>query len=146
MKTEIPILTMSDLLPQVVDEVYSGEASAMEAYAKLVTLERMVTEAKKSILDIAIDERELLGKAEVVRAGYRISVVSTSRFTYNDPEIDRYKALIKSREILGKKAFNLEQSGKFMYDENGEVIPPAEQKTTVTIKCERLPEDYYAKV
>lgn len=146
MKTEIPILTLSDLLPQVVDEVQNGDASAMEAYAKLVTLERMIADAKKDILNYAIDERELLGKEEVIRAGYKISVVSTQRFTYDDPEIDRYKALIKSREVLCKRAYKMENEGQYMYDKDGVVISPAIPKVSTTIKCERLPEDYHVVI
>jgi len=146
MKTKLPVNDMSEVIPSVIHEVQNGDASAMEVYANLVTLERMIAEAKKEVLNYAIDERELLGKEDVIRAGYRISVVSTQRFTYDDPEIERHKALIKSREVLCKKAYQLDQNGQPMYDEDGVVITPATPKVTTTIKCERLPEDYHVVI
>ena len=146
MKTKLPVYELSEVIPAVIDEVQNGDASAMEVYANLITLERMIAETKKEVLNYAIDERELLGKEDVIRAGYRISVVSTQRFTYDDPEIERHKAIIKSREILCKKAYQLNMAGQPMYDEDGVVINPATPKVITTIKCEKLPEDYHVVI
>ena len=137
---------LADDIPETVEGIKDGNIGAMETYAKLTTLERLIKEAKAEVLDYAIDERELLGKEDVVRYGYRVSVVSTQRFTYQDAYIERYKALIKARETLCKKSYSLSNEGQYMYDENGEVIPPAISKHTVTIKCEKLPEDYHDKI
>ena len=113
------------------------DGDALGTYVYLHLLEKAVGEAKKMVQDAAIEERERYDrKAEILRHGVVVSVMETSRFSYDDPEIDRLKILIKAREEKCKNAYTFASKGSVFIDENGEEIPPAEKKSIVTLKTE----------
>ena len=123
-------------LQNIADQAIEG-GDALGAYVYLHQLEKIVGEAKKQIQDAAIEERERYGrKEEITRHGFVVTIMETSRYSFSDPEIDRLKALVKSREDLAKKALQLAEGGHPFFDQNGEVIPPAERKFITTIKTE----------
>lgn len=112
-------------------EYAKDNGGALKLYVLLNNLERAAGAFKKDLLDAAIQEREMYDRREqVIRAGFEVSVVETTRWSYDDPEIERYKTLIKGREMLAKKAA---ATGAAMSDENGVLVEPAISKTTTTI-------------
>lgn len=122
---------------QNVAETALKYGGALEAYVYLHQVEKIVNEAKKQVQEAAIEERETYDRREEVTSqGFAVSIMETSRYSYNDPEIDRLKALVKTRENLAKKALQFSESGNTFYDENGEIIPPAERKYITTLKVE----------
>lgn len=124
---------MTDLAGQV----QSGEVDPIRAYIQLYELEKAAGELKKEIADLAIDRREQIGDKEFATMGYKISVVSTTRYDYRgDFELERLTTLVKNRQEMMKKSFAMSAKGGTFFDENGEIVLPAEPKTTTYLKLE----------
>lgn len=124
-------------IDEIVGDIYEAsmkakdQGGALELYVLLSSLEKAAGTFKKELLEAAIEERERYDKREqVIRAGMEVSVMQTTRWSYEDPEIDRYKTLIKGRELLAKKSAT---TGASICDENGVLVEPAIAKTSTTI-------------
>jgi len=127
------IQNIADILNQRVAEVRNGRTNAVELYAYLYELEKLVKESKDDIQGLAFEEVEQYGKQGLDYGDYKMIAVQTTRWVYKDAELDRYKALMKARQDLMK------QSAKIMgglADQYGEEIPPAEPRMTQSIKME----------
>lgn len=129
---------LQDHIQSLQADAEQGTTSAIKTYIEIYQMEKLVAEAKKAVSALAIEERDRYDRKEViVQDGYKVSIVETTRYSYNDVEIDRYKALIKSREDLAKQAFAIEQKGGILTDETGEVIPAAIPSYSTSIKLEQ---------
>jgi uncharacterized membrane protein YfhO len=127
------IQNIADILNQRVAEVRNGRTHAVELYAYLYELEKLVKESKDDIQGLAFEEVEQYGKQGLDYGDYKMTAVQTTRWVYKDAELDRYKALMKARQDLMK------QSAKIMgglADQYGEEIPPAEPRMSQSIKME----------
>lgn len=128
---------LQDHIESLRAQAEDGTANPIKAYIELYQMEKLIAEAKKAVTALAIEERDKYDRKEViVQDGYKVSIVETTRYSFNDVEIDRYKALIKSREDLAKQAFAIGQKGGILTDENGEVIPSAIPSYSTSIKLE----------
>ena len=120
-------------------DVEAGVMDPIKAYIAVYQLEKALADAKKALQVEAIAKREQYdAKEQIAVDGYKVSVVNTTRYTYNDPEIDRLNALVKSRQELAKQAFAIEQKGGIFSDANGEVIPAAIPSYSAVLKLEHI--------
>lgn len=120
-------------------DVEAGVMDPIKAYVAIYQLEKVIAEAKKALQVEAIAKREQYdAKEQIAVDGYKVSVVSTTRYSYNDPEIDRLQALVKSRQDLAKQAFAIEQKGGIFSDANGEVVPAAIPSYSAALKLELI--------
>jgi len=126
------ITSITEILSLRAEEVKHGRTKPLDLYTFLYQLEKVCKELKDEIIDEVIDEVDKYGKDGCDHGGYKMTVNRTSRWTYNDDEIDRLKALMKARQDLMKQASRTPG----MTDQYGEVIPEAEQKTSTYIKME----------
>lgn len=122
-----------------VEKVKQGEESALDVYPEIYELEKSIKELSSELKDYVIEERSKYDKKDdVIKGGYRISVVTSTRFNYKGDEhwqaIEQAK---KNRETLLKKATSMAEKNQTLTDpETGEVIPPAEVKTSTYPKLE----------
>jgi hypothetical protein len=124
---------IADILETRVSEVRNGRTEASTLYAYLYELEKLVKEAKDEIQPLAFEEVEDYGKHGMEYGQYIMKAVQTTRWVYNDGEIDRLKALMKARQDLMKQSFKI-MGG--LTDQYGEEIPPAEPRMSQSIKME----------
>ena len=119
--------------------VEKGQIKPIDAYAQVYQLEQAVKSLKETVKDRAFEELGEYAKGdEPVLYGYRPVIVYTTRYSYkHDPSWDRIQAELKQREQLMKEAAAyLQRHGTELVHE-GEIITPAEPKTTGTIKMEK---------
>lgn len=119
-----------DELEQISFDVEEGKLDPVKAYIKIYELEKLAGEIRKAIQGQVIDKTT--GTKEYVEGGYKVITQTRTNWSYKDDEIERLKALLKNRQSLMQKATHVEQ----MFDENGELVPPAEAKYTTYIKLE----------
>ncbi len=120
-------------------DVEAGVMDPIKAYIAVYQLEKALADAKKALQVEAIAKREQYdAKEQIAVDGYKVSVVNTTRYTYNDTEIDRLQALVKSRQEMAKQAFAIEQKGGIFSDANGEVIPAAIPSYSAVLKLEHI--------
>ena len=117
-------------------EVEKGTLDPVKAYVIAYEAEKMYGDLRKDLMDQVLDK--ITGEKDYTCGDYRVVEASRTTWKFNDSEAERMKALIKAREILAKKAFKASENGEDFYDENGEIIPPAEPKYSTFIKLERL--------
>lgn len=118
-------------------QVEEGHKDPIKVYIELYEMEKIVSELRKEVSDLALDKRTSVGDKEYIQNGYKVSVVSTTRFTYPyDTELERFKMATKNRQEAMKQSFYANKNGRDFYDEYGEVIPPAKSKTTTYLKLE----------
>jgi len=127
------IENITDILRQRVAEVENGRTDAIDAYTFFYQLEKLAKDCKDDVQPAAYDEVEKYGKQGMDYYDYRLVATQTTRWVYNDAEIDKYKVLIKNRQNLMKQSFKA-MGG--MTDEYGEVIPAAEPRVSTSIKME----------
>lgn len=126
-----------DELINLTEQVKEGYHDPIKAYIKLYEVEKIVSELKKEVSELALDKRMSVSDKEYYQNGYKVSIVSTSRFSYPyDTELERFKMATKNRQEAMKQAYYANKNGRDFYDEYGEVIPPAESKTTTYLKLE----------
>lgn len=127
--TELKQIDLQELLDNLSDRAFmvkTGEAKALPLYADIHLIEKAIKDIKDEIKSQTIDEIGKYDKNDLpVFHGFVAGVSSRRTWKYNDPEIDRLKALQKQREGLAKEAYKLSQKGSVLHDENGEVIEPA---------------------
>ena len=128
-----------DKLISLEHQVEQGNIKPSHAYAQLYQLEQSIKSVKESIKDRAIEEVADYAKGdEPVIDGYRLTLVYTTRYSYkHDPSWERIQAELKQREQLMKKAAAYQQKHGHALVHEGEIISPAEPKTTSTIKMEK---------
>lgn len=121
----------------LVADVEEGKVDPIKAYIKLYELEKSASELKDRIKNLAIDKREMYNDKEYISSGYKVSVVSTTRYSYRgDFELERLTAQVKNRQAMMIQAYNNKRLGGELYDENGEQVLPAEPKTSTYLKLE----------
>jgi hypothetical protein len=125
-----------DLIEKLSLEVEEGKLDSVKAYVIAYEAEKLWGEFRKTLIDTVLDK--ITGEKDYTCGDYRVVESSRTTWKFNDSEAERMKALIKAREILAKKAFKASENGEDFYDENGEIIPPAEPKYSTFIKLERL--------
>ena len=127
----------TEQMMDLVAEVKDGQVDPIRAYITLYEIEKIAGEMRKELSDLAIDRREQIGEKEFSTSGYKVSVVSTTRFDYRgDFELERLQTLVKNRQEMMKKSFAMSAKGGTFFDENGEIVLPAEPKTTTYLKLE----------
>lgn len=135
---------MNELINKIIGieaQVENGEISPTKGYAMIYQLEQSIKSLKDAIRDKAMEELSQYAQGdEPVVDGYRPRLQYTTRFSYKgDPTWDRIQTDLKQRESLMKKAHAYQQKhGTELVDDNGEVVSPAEPKTTGTIKMEKV--------
>lgn len=127
--------SIEDFLMMRANEAQSGMTDPIDVYTLLHAVEKLSKDLKKSIFSDVEDKIKSYGDETPERNGFKVSVGSRKSWSYNDPEIDRYKKLSKNRQELAKEAYAMNKKGAVMTDENGEVIEPAEYKETQFIIC-----------
>ena len=125
-----------DLIEKLSLEVEEGKLDSVKAYVIAYEAEKLWGEFKKTLIDTVLDK--IAGEKDYTYGDYRVLEASRTTWKFNDPEVERMKAIIKAREILAKKSFKASEHGEDFFDENGEIIPPAEPKYSTFIKLERL--------
>lgn len=134
----------SNQLVEIIDQVSKMTEDAKEAlidpisaYIRLYELEKIVSEHRKEISDLALDKRQMIAEKDWSQNGYKVSVVSQTRYTYpNDDTLERHKLAIKNRQDLMKQASFSAKNGRDFFDEYGEIVSPANTKTTTYLKLE----------
>ena len=129
---------------EIIDQVSKMTEDAKEAlidpigaYIRLYELEKIVAEHRKEISDLALDKRQMIAEKDWSQNGYKVSVVSQTRYTYpNDDTLERHKLAIKNRQDLMKQASFSAKNGRDFFDEYGEIVTPANTKTTTYLKLE----------
>ena len=125
-----------DLIEKLSLEVEEGKLDPVKAYVIAYEAEKLWGEFRKTLIDTVLDK--IAGEKDYTCGDYRVLESSRTTWKFNDPEVERMKAIIKTREILAKKSFKASELGEDFHDENGEIIPPAEPKYSTFIKLERL--------
>lgn len=118
------------------EEVEDGKLNPANAYVIAYEAEKLWSEFKKSLIDQVLNQ--VTGSKDYTVGDYRVLESSRTTWSVKDPEIERMKTIIKTREILAKKAYKASENGQDFFDENGEIIQPAEPKTSTFIKLEKL--------
>lgn len=118
------------------EEVEEGKLDPVKAYVMAYEAERLWGEFRKEVMNDVLDK--IAGEKDYTCGDYKVLESSRTTWKYTDPEVERMKAIIKTREILAKKSYKAYEQGEDFFDENGEIIPPAEPKTTTFIKLEKL--------
>lgn len=122
---------------KLVDDVQEGISDPIKAYIKLYELEKVIKEAKAEVTPAAMDKREQYPDKDFIQDGYKISVVSRKTYKYeDDAELDRLSSLIKARQLKMKHSYVASTKGVDYQDENGELIPPAIEKVSTSIRLE----------
>lgn len=119
-------------------EAEQGLTDSLDVYTMLHAVEKTAKELKKEIYDQCETDIMKYGKETPERNGFKVELGSRKNWKYDDPEIDRLKALKKERQELAKKAYAMQQKGATMHDENGEVIEPAEFTESQFLICRSL--------
>jgi hypothetical protein len=132
------IQELTNFLTMKANEASNGFADALEVYTLLHTVEKVSKELKNEIFDEVQTAVSAYGKESPERNGFRLSVSSRKQWSFSDPEIERLEALKKNRQELAKQAYSIVQKGGQFFDENGEIVPPAEFKESQFIKCEAV--------
>ena len=126
-----------DQVSKMTEEAQDGLIDPIGAYIRLYELEKIVSEFRKDIADLALDKRQMIGEKEWTQNGYKVSTVSQTRYTYpNDDTLERHKLAIKNRQDLMKQASFSAKNGRDFFDEYGEIVTPANTKTTNYLKLE----------
>lgn len=118
------------------ENVDDGKLDPVKAYIEVYEAEKLLKELRQELQNPVMDK--ISADKEYTCGGYKVSTQSRTTWKFNDPEIDRLKTLIKSREMQAKRAYKLLQSDNVFTDENGEIVPPADAKTTNFIKLELI--------
>jgi len=121
---------------QIYADVENGILDPVKAYVMAYEAEKMYGELRKDLMDQVLEK--ISGNKDYTCGDYRVLEASRTTWKIDDPEVERMKAIIKAREILAKKAFKASEAGEDFFDENGEIIPPAEPKYSTFIKLEKL--------
>lgn len=116
------------------ENVDDGKLDPVKAYIEVYEAEKLLKELRQELQNPVMDK--ISADKEYTCGGYKVSTQSRTTWKFNDPEIDRLKTLIKSREMQAKRAYKLLESDNVFTDENGEIVPPADAKTTNFIKLE----------
>ena len=125
-----------DLIEKLSLEVEEGKLDSVKAYVIAYEAEKLWGEFRKTLIDSVLDK--ISGDKDYTYGDYRVQESSRTTWKISDPEVERMKAIIKAREILAKKSFKASEAGEDFFDENGEIIPPAEPKYSTFIKLEKL--------
>lgn len=132
---------MDKIIEEIETLAQTAEQGGMrpsQAYTQLYAIESALKEAKQQVSDLAFEELDQYARGdEPVHYGLRPTLSSKTTWKYDhDPGWLRYKQILKQREDKMKTAYNMRNEGGFI-DENGEEIPPADQKLSRFIKVER---------
>ena len=125
-----------DLIEKLSLEVEEGKLDSVKAYVIAYEAEKLWGEFRKTLIDSVLDK--ISGDKDYTYGDYRVQESSRTTWKISDPEVERMKAIIKAREILAKKSFKASEAGEDFFDENGEIITPAEPKYSTFIKLEKL--------
>ena len=121
----------------LVQDTEDGKVDPIKAYIQLYELEKMAGEFKEKIKGLAIEKRDMYNEKEYKVGNYKVSVVSTTRYTYKgDFELERLQTLVKNRQSMMIQALRSKEVGGELYDEHGDYIIPAEPKTSTYLKLE----------
>lgn len=116
--------------------VEDGSLDPVKAYTEVYEMIQLLTDLKKEIQIEAINKLDTVGDKYAVR-GYKVLLQSRTSWSYEDPEQDRLKQLLKNRQKLAQTSYNNSTKGKpYLVDDMGEIIEPATPKTTTYIKLE----------
>lgn len=130
-------MSLINHLYEITESAKEGLTDPINAYIELYEIEKAVAELRKEIADLALDKRTSIPDREWIQSNYKVSVVSTSRYSYPyDVELEKYKMAIKNRQGAMIQASIANRKGQDFYDEYGELIPPAESKTSTYLKLE----------
>tara|TARA_B100001093_G_scaffold95977_1_gene87998 strand:- start:820 stop:1230 length:411 start_codon:yes stop_codon:yes gene_type:complete len=126
-----------DQVSKMTEDAKEALIDPISAYIRLYELEKIVAEHRKEISDLALDKRQMIAEKEWTQNGYKVSTVSQTRYTYpNDDTLERHKLAIKNRQDLMKQASFSAKNGRDFFDEYGEIVTPANTKTTTYLKLE----------
>jgi hypothetical protein len=133
--TDMTTDNITDYLIMRANEAQEGLTDSLDVYTMLHTIEKLSGDLKKAIFEQVESEISKYGKETPERNGFKLQIGRRKNWGYNDPELDRLKTLQKNRQEMAKQAYSMRSKGAEMYDENGEIIPPAEFTETQFIIC-----------
>jgi len=114
-------------ITKLVSEVYSGDADAMEAFAKLKTFADKVSAAADEVEPIALDEAVNGYRVDQDKVSYKGFVFSyvKPRRQYNFKGIESWVRLEKEKKRIAELSKVAAKNGVEIADEEtGEIIPP----------------------
>lgn len=124
-------------IKEIYDDCLDGYNDPIDSYIRLYELEKVVSEYKKKLSNIAIQKRESYNEKEWIQNDYEVTIQNRKTWSYsNDLEYKRLKALLKERENLMKKAYEFNLQNQIFSDENGLIVEsatPSENKV-ITLK------------
>lgn len=120
-----------------VESAKRGDEGAKDVYADLHVLIKALNGLQDEVSDLAIEELDRYDRDDVVeRNGYKMNLVRRNYYQYSHDEV--WTNLTESRKQRQKqmqKAMKMSEKGQQMTDmQTGEVIPPADAKTSTYIR------------
>lgn len=135
----VNIQELTEHMTMLSHQAEQGLTDPKQVYTYLYTIKKVAEELSKEILDVLITDLEKYGKEEVTCNGYKLSVQSRKNWKFGgDNELERLEFLAKNRKEMMKKASVMQSKGSELFDENGELITPAEYTETTFAKLEVL--------
>lgn len=121
-------------IKEIYDDCLDGYNDPIDSYIRLYELEKVVSEYKKKLSDIAIQKRESYNEKEWIQNDYEVNIQNRKTWSYsNDLEYKRLKTLLKERENLMKKAYEFNLQNQIFSDENGLIVESATPKESKVI-------------
>ena len=113
-------------IKEIYDDCLDGYNDPIDSYIRLYELEKVVSEYKKKLSNIAIQKRESYNEKEWIQNNYEVTIQNRKTWSYsNDLEYKRLKTLLKERENLMKKAYEFNLQNQIFSDENGLIVESA---------------------
>jgi len=117
-------------LSDIAQQVQEGDIDPIDGYIELYEVKKIAEEMIQVIQDDAINRAEDLD-CDHVQKGYHVQVKTRTNYSYkNSPKWHQYKEQLKNLEAQMKFAAS---HGELAKTEDGEVIEPAEVKTSTFI-------------
>ena len=121
-------------IKEIYDDCLDGYNDPIDSYIRLYELEKVVSEYKKKLSNIAIQKRESYNEKEWIQNDYEVTIQNRKTWSYsNDLEYKRLKTLLKERENLMKKAYEFNLQNQIFSDENGLIVESATPKESKVI-------------
>lgn len=143
-KADISKDNITSAVAAITQAVDNGDINALQAAAMLNWYAKVAEQARKQIIDQALDEVAKYGKGECTVLGFKISQMEGgTKYDYSgcgDIEWERWEAQVKSatESRKGREEFLkvLKAPVTLVYEETGEVytVHPPVKSSTTTIK------------
>ena len=124
-------------------QVIEGNISPIEALIDLKAIDDYIQLVKGNIMNKAIEEKNKYPEKEISKYGYRISISSSGRYSYNHiPQWKQAKERLTIIEDDAKSAYDSAIKGKTQIDQDGEVVGAAEYKPNkVSVKLIKIKDE-----